>query len=162
MPQPHNTRASRPTIITLWVVFALFCARVLGQLSVVLWQPHWLPATEEWYSGLLPYQYLLPSQILIIYLMVSISLGLTRHRGFFVRARPAIALPVFLLAYLYLGLMVLRYIIRMSTMPEERWVGGCIPIFMHWGLAIFLIAFARYRRKLESVATPRNEKDPAE
>ena len=162
MPLPHNNRASRPTIITLWVVLAVFCARVLGQLTVVLWQPHWLPAMEEWYSGLLPYPYLLPSQILIIFIMVSISLDLTHHRGFFARPRPAIARPVFLFACLYLGAMVLRYIIRMSTMPEERWVGGCIPIFMHWGLAIFLIAFARCRRQLESVATPHNEKDPAE
>jgi hypothetical protein len=42
----------------------------------------------------------------------------------------------------------LRYVIRMATLPEERWVGGCIPIFMHWGLASFVILFACHRRRI--------------
>jgi hypothetical protein len=36
---------------------------------------------EAWYSGLMPYEYLLPSQILLIALMVKICVDFTRKRG---------------------------------------------------------------------------------
>jgi hypothetical protein len=156
MPHSLQAQASRQTITALWVVFVVFCMRVIGQLSVVLWQPSWLPPMEEWYSGLLPYPYLLPFQILVIIIMVNIATGVTRRRGIFVRSRPPFSRPVMIFALVYLGVMVVRYIIRMSTMPDERWVGGCIPIFMHWGLAFFLIVFARYRNKIEMVAREGN------
>lgn len=142
-----------PSVVTaLWVLLALFLFRVLGQLSVALLEPSWLPAMEEWYSGLLPYRFLLPSQILIFLLLFRISRDVTRGHGFFAGSKPAFALPVAIFGYIYLGAMLLRYAIRMTNMPEERWTGGCIPIFMHWGLAIFLIVFAQYRKGRERSA----------
>ena len=42
-----------------------------------------LPPMEEWYSGLLPYPYLLPTQFLIIFLFGKICLDLFRGHGFF-------------------------------------------------------------------------------
>ena len=45
-----------------------------------------LPPMEHWYSGLMPYEYLLPAQIaLIVVLMTKICVDFTRRRGFFVR-----------------------------------------------------------------------------
>ena len=38
---------------------------------------------EAWYSGLMPYEDLLPAQIVIVALMVKIALDFTRGRGFF-------------------------------------------------------------------------------
>jgi len=46
-----------------------------------------LPPMEAWYSGLMPYEYLLPSQILLIVVMTKICLDFTRQQGFFYRPR---------------------------------------------------------------------------
>lgn len=40
--------------------------------------------------------------------------------------------------------MILRYVIRMSLYPDERWMGGSIPIFFHWILASFLLLVGQY------------------
>lgn len=106
----------------------------------------WLPPMEAWYSGLMPYPYLLPSQFLIIALYSKVCLDFTRGEGFFVRPRPVFGRGVLVFGYLYLVSMIVRYIIRMSLYPEARWFGGVIPIFFHWVLAGFIIAFGQYHR----------------
>lgn len=40
--------------------------------------------------------------------------------------------------------MLIRYVIRMSLYPHERWAGGSIPIFLHWVLASFLLIVGAY------------------
>ena len=40
--------------------------------------------------------------------------------------------------------MVVRYALRMSWYPEERWFGGTIPIIFHWVLASYLIVLGCY------------------
>ena len=44
----------------------------------------------------------------------------------------------------YLAVMVLRYAIRMSLYPSERWTGGSIPIVFHWVLAAFILVLGAY------------------
>lgn len=149
MQDSSRTKVFRTTRITLWCLLALFNLRVLGQVIVALWAPAWLPAMDEWYSGLVPYPILLPIQLLIIGLLAHVCADLTRNRGFFAQPRPAYGRGTLVFGFVYLGAMGLRYVIRMATLPEERWVGGCIPIFMHWGLASFVILFACYRRRIE-------------
>ncbi|PYO37218.1 MAG: hypothetical protein DMD86_03345 [Candidatus Rokuibacteriota bacterium] len=46
---------------------ALFAARVLGQALVAFLDVPLLPPMSAWYSGLLPYPILLPTQLLILY-----------------------------------------------------------------------------------------------
>jgi hypothetical protein len=130
----------------LWILLFAFCLRVLGQVLVAFAGVSWLPPMEAWYSGLMPYPYLLPSQFLIIALYGKVCLDFTRGEGFFVRSRPAFGRSVLLCGYLYLAVMIVRYIIRMSLYPETRWFGGTIPIFFHWILASFIIAFGQYHR----------------
>lgn len=77
----------------------------------------WLPPMNAWYSGLIPYPYLLPSQFLIIALYGKICLDFTRGEGFFVRTRPMFGQGVRLFGYLYLASMMVRYIIHMSLYP---------------------------------------------
>lgn len=135
----------------LWLLLAAFCLRVFGQMLVAFVGVSWLPPMDEWYSGLLPYPYLLPSQFLIIVLYGKICLDFTRGDGFFVRPYTGFGSGVLVFGYVYLAAMVLRYIIQMSLHPEARWFGGTIPIFFHWVLATFIIAFGRFHR-----AQPRN------
>lgn len=131
----------------LWLLLAAFCLRVSGQMLVAFVGVSWLPPMESWYSGLMPYPYLLPSQFLIIALYSKVCVDFTRGHGFFVTPRAAFGRGVLLFGCFYLAAMIFRYIIRMSLHPEARWFGGTIPIFFHWVLATFIILFGQYHRK---------------
>ncbi len=102
---------------------------------------------KEWYSGLLPYPWLLPAQILIILVLGWICVDFTRQRGLWTRTRPFFGRGLLVFGYVYLGAMVLRYVLRMVLVPEARWFGQTIPIFFHWVLATFLIVFGRWHRE---------------
>ncbi len=138
--------------LLLWTLLVAFCLRVLGQALVAFWDVNWLPPMEAWYSGLLPYPYLLPSQVLIIALYGKVCVDFTKGEGIFVQPRPMFGRGVLVFGYVYLAAMVLRYVIRMSLYPEARWFGGTIPIFFHWVLAAFIIFFGRYHRDRMRIA----------
>jgi hypothetical protein len=141
--------------LVLWTLLFAFCLRVLGQVLVAFCGVSWLPPMDAWYSGLLPYPYLLPTQVLIIVLYGKVCLDFTRGEGCFVQPRPMFGRAVLVFGYVYLAAMMLRYVIRMSFYPEARWFGGTIPIFFHWVLAAFIIVFGRYHRdRMRSVACP--------
>ena len=130
--------------IILWILLFLFVGRVVGQLLVALGLAPFLPPMKEWFSGLIPYPGLLLSQILIIILYVKICIDFTRNHGFFVVPRRNLGRGLLIFGTLYLAAMVIRYIIRMSLYPDQRWTGGCIPIFFHWILAVFLLIVGKY------------------
>ena len=135
----------------LWVLLALFAMRITGQALVAFFDVRFLPPMQEWYSGLLTYEYLLPAQLAIIALMTKICLDFTRGRGFFVEPRRFFAVYWLYFGYLYLAVMIARYPIQMALHPEARWLGGTIPIFFHWVLAAFVIGVGLYhRRKIRS------------
>jgi hypothetical protein len=126
----------------LWAVLVLFLLRVLGQLIVVVARPAWLPPMAQWYSGLLPYRYLLPAQVLILALMATIATGVSVHRGPFAQPHRPVGLVLLGFSVVYAGSMVVRYILRMQRHPDQRWLGGTIPIIFHVVLATFLFIFA--------------------
>lgn len=118
--------------ILLTILLALFIARVIGQVLVVIAQPHWLPPMEAWYSGLMPYRYLLPAQIAIIALMVAmirqVASGAPPNRS--------LAIGIFVFATIYAAAMVVRFFVRRRPL---------IPILFHWVLAAFLFTYATAR-----------------
>jgi uncharacterized protein len=128
----------------LWLLLGLFCLRVIGQMLVVFLGVPWLPPMKEWYSGLMPYRWLLPAQLVIILLFGRVCLEFTRGRGFWVAPRPSLGSGLLAFGTIYLGSMVIRYVLRMSLYPEERWLGGSIPILFHWVLAAFILLVGRY------------------
>lgn len=128
----------------LWVLLGLFCSRVLGQMLVAFFGVSFLPSMEEWFSGTIPYRWLLLSQILIIFIYGKVCLDFTFGRGFFVIPRRSLGTGLLKFGSFYLGVMVMRYVIRMSLYPHERWTGGSIPIFFHWVLASFLLLVGYY------------------
>ena len=128
----------------LWPFTLLLVGRVLGQLIVVLWAPRWLPPMEQWQSGLLPYGALLAAQAVVLVLMFWISIDFSRAAGFWVERRPRLGLVTVWWSYLYAGAMVVRYIIRMARKPDERWLGGTIPIIFHTVVAAFQWTFGMY------------------
>ena len=135
-------------VIALWVLTALLVYRVLGQLVVVLWAPRWLPAMEQWQSGLVPYWFLLLSQAVVLVLMFSISIDFTRGHGYWVEPRPWLGAAAFYWSYAYATAMVARYVHRMTRYPDQRWFGGTIPIFFHTLVAAFQWIFGVYQVNL--------------
>ena len=125
----------------MWALLSLFVLRVLGQVLVAFFEVGFLPPMQAWYSGLMPYRYLLPSQILLLALMAKICVDFTRRRGFFYEPKRALGTPVLVFGYLYLAAMIARAVLLWDR-P--------IPIVFHWVLATYvLIVGHSHRRRLQ-------------
>jgi len=138
-----KVRNERPTFL-LWILLFLFVLRVVGQLLVVMGWGWFLPPMHQWYSGLLPYRYLFPVQIVIIIVYAKICLSFTRGHGFLVAPRRRLGRALLLFGALYFAGMLVRYTITMALYPERRWTGGTIPIFFHLVLSAFILALGQY------------------
>jgi putative CocE/NonD family hydrolase len=143
--------------VALWVLLGLFVLRVAGQLLIAVGAGGFLPPWEEWFSGALGYPALLASQMLIIVVCGRIALDVTRGRGFFGTPRREVGAALLTFGSVYFGVMVIRYAIRMTLYPPERWSGGSIPIFFHWVLAGFVLVLAACHRR---VAPPPRTRHP--
>ena len=87
---------------------------------------------------------MLPLRYVIIALFAWIVIDVSRGRGFFAIPRIRLGSPLLVFGSAYLGVMVIRYVVRMSLYPPERWTGSSIPIFFHWVLASYLLTVARF------------------
>jgi hypothetical protein len=67
----------------------LFLIRVLGQALVVFFSVDWLPASEHWFSGLIPYPPLLGIQLILAAAMIKITADVWRGAGFFAEPQPS-------------------------------------------------------------------------
>jgi len=98
-----------------------------------------LPPMDAWYSGLMPYEYLLPAQIALIALMTWICVDFTRRRGPFYAPRRFFATWWLGFGCVYLAAMLGRF----------AWFGLSIPVVFHWVLAAFVLAVgSSHRRRL--------------
>ena len=99
-----------------------------GQLLVVAGLAPFLPPIDEWQSGLLPYRFLLASQIVILVLLATVCVHFSRGHGFFVRATLARDTIVDV-GWMYALGMVVRYALLRRD---------AIPVVFHIVLASFL------------------------
>lgn len=135
----------RRQAVLLGLLACAFLGRVLGQVTVALLEPDWLPPMQDWYSGLLPYSILLPIQVAILTFQAFISWDLWRGTGFFTQRYPRFGLGLGRFSYGYFAVMVIRYLITIALFPERRWFGsGTIPIVFHWVLAAYLFTWSRF------------------
>jgi uncharacterized protein len=125
----------------LWALLGLFILRVLGQALVAFADVPFLPPMEAWYSGLMPYEYLLPSQVIIVILMAKICFDFTRRAGFFFEKN-----RFFATAWLWFGTV---YLIAMIARAVFLW-DHPIPILFHWVLAAFVITVGLSHRRRQS------------
>ena len=154
MQQTNAKDGCQPILIwILWICLVLFACRITGQILVEFFGVTFLPASKEWFSGIISYPILLVFQIAIILLMAQVATDLTKGTGRFSRSSSVTAKNLRILGSIYLGSMILRYIIRMYIYPEERWTGGCIPIFFHWVLATFVLAWGNWKKVSEELET---------
>jgi len=123
------------------VLLALFLARVLGQILAATVAPPWLPPMPRWYSGLMPYRYLLPTQIVFLVVMTMMTLSVARESAPSGVPSPAVATGIIWGSYAYALGMVVRSVRYVLTPPERR--GVLIPIVFHFVLAAFLFTYGR-------------------
>ncbi|MFT4175165.1 MAG: hypothetical protein QM627_00780 [Luteolibacter sp.] len=128
--------------LLLWLMTFLFFTRVVGQILVGIYAPTFLPPWSEWYSGLLPYPWLLICQILLLMLMTAVNTDTIRQSGRFHVSSPRAVKILRVSATIYASIMIVRYAVVMTFNPEQRWFGGTIPIVFHLILAfwIFLLS----------------------
>src|SRR3954464_15724826 len=100
------------TATILWVLTCLFCLRVLGQVLVEFVGVGFLPPSEEWFSGVMPYPPLLASQVVIILLMAKVGVDFTRRGGWSYRPRRPAGSLLLALGAVYLLVMLIRYAVR--------------------------------------------------
>jgi hypothetical protein len=129
------TATLRGYAIVLWLLTALFFLRVLGQVLVALFAVSFLPSMPAWYSGLLPYPLLLPTQLVILIGQITIDVGFSRGRGVWVAPRPRIGRALRWFSYVYSSAMLVRLVVTRSH-P--------IPIVFHWVLAAYLFTLGHF------------------
>jgi hypothetical protein len=126
----------------LWALLGAFVLRVAGQVVVGVTAPSWLPPMEQWYSGILPYPLLLPTQIVLIGLMARLAHRATRHVGRMPGSPPSRGVWLARASFLYAAVMLVRYGVQLAIRPEWRWFGHTIPIAFHLVLATWLYVLA--------------------
>ena len=144
-PAPRDATTAHALLLS--GLLALFCARVAGQLAVATGHAAWLPPMEAWYSGLLPYRWLLPVQVLVIALFGWAAVQFWTGRGWATRPDRRVGTALLWSGTIYAAAMAVRYAARMTMLPEERWTGGAIPIVFHLVLAGFLLTLAHFHRQ---------------
>ena len=130
---------ARAYAIVMAVLLVLFFGRVVGQILAATSAPRWLPPMARWYSGLMPYRYLLPTQIVFLALMTAMTLAVGRRSAPLGTLSADAGAWIVWASYVYALGMVVRSIRYALAPPERR--GVLIPIVFHFVLAAFLFAY---------------------
>jgi hypothetical protein len=121
------------------MLLVLFLGRVVGQILAATSAPSWLPAMSRWYSGIMPYRYLLPTQVVFLALMTAMTIGVGRRSRPFGTLSARVGVWIVWASYVYALAMVVRSIRYALASLERR--GVLIPIVFHFVLAGFLFAY---------------------
>jgi hypothetical protein len=138
-----SQHAIRRRIALLWLLAALFAARVAGQ-ALQLWFPlPFLPPFAAFQGTDLPYSVLLSSQLLILGAMVWSAWNV--HAGELVPAAHTRALITWLGA-IYMAGSLARIAIGLTWPGAPSWFSAWIPAAFHLVLAGFLVTLAHVFR----------------
>jgi hypothetical protein len=121
------------------VLLVLFLGRVVGQLLAATTAPSWLPPMARWYSGLMPYRFLLPTQVVFVAVMTAMTIGVARRSPPLGTISANAGAWIVWASYVYALGMVVRSIRYALATPERR--GVLIPIVFHFVLASFLFTY---------------------
>ena len=129
----------------LWFLSALFCLRVLAQLTASVVDTTFLPAFEDWHSATMPYALLVFFQIVILFFMSKTALKFTRKQ-----VRPSKRIGVFILTIgsIYFVAMILRMALGLTVYSESRWFSNYLSTTFHYVLALYLLIVGWYHHKM--------------
>jgi hypothetical protein len=74
----------------------------------------------------------------ILVFMSLVAYDFSRREGQLFVVNPQTGRILIVLSLIYFASMVIRYTLRMMRRPDQRWLGGTIPIIFHCVLALFL------------------------
>ena len=131
--------SARIYAVVMTVLLVLFLGRVVGQILAATTKPSWLPPMARWYSGLMPYRWLLPTQIVFLVSMTAMTIGVERRSSPFGTIPASVGAWIVWASYVYALAMVVRAIRYARATPERR--GVLIPIVFHFVLAAFLFTY---------------------
>ncbi len=126
----------------LWSLLGLFVLRVLGQLLAYTASPMWLPPHRRWFSGVMPYHWLLPAQLVLIAVMTPVNRAVGTGTGPLDGPNPGASWWVLVVGSLYALAMVVRTVRRMMLPPHRR--GVVIPIVFHFVLAAWVLVYGAW------------------
>jgi hypothetical protein len=129
-------------LLLLGLLLLLFLARVAGQVVAAVAAPLWLPPHRAWYSGVMPYRYLLPAQLAILVIMFVAMTTVGGENGSSAVRRPGVGEAALWFSYAYAVAMAVRLTRWLASPPERR--GVLIPIIFHFVLAAFLFVFGSW------------------
>ena len=138
-PLVLHLSSARAYAVVMVVLMVLFLGRVVGQILAATAAPRWLPPMARWYSGLMPYRYLLPTQIVFLAVMTAMTIGVDRQSAPFGTLSANAGAWIVWASYVYALGMVARSIRYVRATPERR--GVLIPIVFHFVLAGFLFTY---------------------
>jgi len=123
-------------VVTLSILLALFCFRVLAQLLQLYIEVPFLPPFEAWQSGAVPYKGLLVSQILII-----VFYGWILQRLVAGRMRPSRKQGwiFFIIGLIYFLVMVVRLFVGLTGLSGHHWFRSYLPTLFHFVISGYLI-----------------------
>ena len=120
----------------LWLLFLLFCFRVLAQLLVYFLDVPFLPVFDRWHSASIPYAALVFSQLVIILVLARVAIQFSRGH---VVARYRLGVSLLWVGGAYFSMMLIRLIVGFSGLSEHYWWDQPIPSVFHLVLASFMI-----------------------
>ena len=135
---------ARDYAIVMAVLLLLFFGRVVGQILAATTAPSWLTEMGRWYSGVMPYRYLLPTQVVFLFVMTAMVIAVDRRSAPLGTLSNTASACVIWVSYVYALGMVVRSVRYATATPDRR--GVLIPIIFHFVLAAFLFAYGSATR----------------
>jgi len=136
---------SQKTSAILWFLSALFCFRVLAQLTASVVDTPFLPAFEAWHSATMPYGLLAFFQIVILFFLSKTALRFSRKQ---VRPSKRIGVFILIVGSIYFFAMALRMVLGLTLYTESRWFSNYLSTAFHYVLAVYLIIVGWYHHKM--------------
>lgn len=125
----------------LWLLAALFVARVIAQPLALLIDRPFLPPFDAWHSGVVPYGVLVATQVAIVAVMCRAAWRMSRSR-----VAPDRRFGVLMLAAggVYLVIMLLRLVLGATALSEQPWFARPLPTAFHLVLAGFMLVYGYF------------------
>jgi len=128
-------------VVTLSILLGLFCFRVLAQLLQRYLALPFLPPFAAWQSGAVPYETLLATQLLIVFIYAWILLRIVTNR---MQPSRRHAWLFSMVGYTYFIIMTMRLAIGFTGLSEHYWFQSYLPILFHFVLSSYLIVVGHF------------------
>ncbi|MFP6888120.1 MAG: hypothetical protein VB997_11175 [Opitutales bacterium] len=119
----------------------LFVFRIVAQFAQWIHPVGFLPAFDDWHSGVLPYPVLLTGQALVLAVLLRIVVTHGTDRCI---ARRRLGIVLLTGGGVYLAVMCFRLLASVTFATADSWLGATIPAFFHVVLACFLLIHGHF------------------